>query len=53
LVRAFAELHGGEMIIESALGEGTSVQVRLPVLLPPLTKPAPLGDNIIVLNPKR
>jgi len=32
LVRAFAELHGGEMIIESRLGEGTTVTVRLPVL---------------------
>ena len=32
LVRAFAELHGGEMAIESRLGEGTAVTVRLPVL---------------------
>lgn len=32
LVRAFAELHGGEMAIESELGEGTSVTVRLPIL---------------------
>ena len=32
LVRAFAQLHGGEMTIESELGEGTSVAVRLPVL---------------------
>jgi cell cycle sensor histidine kinase DivJ len=30
LVRGLAELHGGEMIIESTLGEGTSVTVRLP-----------------------
>ena len=30
LVRGLAELHGGEMIIESTLGEGTSVLVRLP-----------------------
>jgi cell cycle sensor histidine kinase DivJ len=35
LVRAFAELHGGEMVIESRLGEGTSVSVRLPGLLEP------------------
>ncbi|MDP3174588.1 MAG: ATP-binding protein, partial [Phenylobacterium sp.] len=34
LVRAFAELHGGEMLIESRLGDGTSVTVRLPVLEP-------------------
>ena len=33
LVRAFAKLHGGEMAIESRLGAGTSVSVRLPVLL--------------------
>jgi cell cycle sensor histidine kinase DivJ len=32
LVRALAELHGGEMVIESELGEGTSVTVRLPIL---------------------
>ena len=32
LVRAFAGLHGGEMAIESVLGEGTSVSVRMPVL---------------------
>ena len=34
LVRAFARLHGGDMAIESRLGEGTAVTVRLPVLLP-------------------
>ena len=32
LVRALAELHGGTLEIESALGEGTAVTVRLPVL---------------------
>jgi cell cycle sensor histidine kinase DivJ len=32
LVRAFSELHGGEMQIESQLGEGTTVIVRLPVM---------------------
>jgi cell cycle sensor histidine kinase DivJ len=32
LVRAFAQLHGGEMLIESALGEGTTVVVRMPVV---------------------
>ncbi|MDP1616040.1 HAMP domain-containing sensor histidine kinase [Phenylobacterium sp.] len=34
LVRSFAELHGGEMFIESAVGEGTTVTVRMPVLIP-------------------
>ena len=32
LVRAFAQLHGGEMCIESTLGEGATVIVRMPVL---------------------
>ena len=42
LVRAFAKLHGGEMTIESRLGAGTTVSVRLPVLLAPLREvPAP------------
>ena len=31
LARAFAELHGGRMSIDSTLGEGTAVTVRLPV----------------------
>jgi cell cycle sensor histidine kinase DivJ len=34
LVRAFAKLHGGEMTIASTLGEGTTVTVRMPVLVP-------------------
>jgi cell cycle sensor histidine kinase DivJ len=32
LVRAFAKLHGGEMNLESSVGEGTTVTVRMPVL---------------------
>jgi cell cycle sensor histidine kinase DivJ len=32
LVRAFARLHNGEMSVESSVGEGTTVTVRLPVL---------------------
>ncbi len=32
LVRAFAELHGGAMTLNSVLGEGTVVTVRLPVM---------------------
>ncbi|MFZ5670503.1 MAG: sensor histidine kinase, partial [Pseudomonadota bacterium] len=54
LVRAFAELHGGEMVIESTLGEGTSVTVRLPVLQRPAQGGAPpTGDNVIAFNPQR
>ena len=40
LVRAFSELHGGAMRIESILGEGTTVTVRLPVLKPAPERPA-------------
>ena len=35
LVKAFAHLHGGDMTLESRLGEGTAVTVRLPVLVEP------------------
>ncbi|WP_164468085.1 cell cycle sensor histidine kinase DivJ [Caulobacter vibrioides] len=41
LVRAFAQLHGGEMVIESRLGAGTTVSVRLPVLLAPMVAATP------------
>ncbi|MGZ5939761.1 MAG: sensor histidine kinase [Rhizomicrobium sp.] len=30
LVKAFAAMHGGEAVLESVLGEGTTVRVRLP-----------------------
>ena len=59
LVRAFAELHGGEMNIESQLGEGTAVTVRLPVLVvepeEPPTKSAALaeGAQVIAFPPQR
>ena len=33
LVRALSELHGGEMSVQSAPGEGTTVTVTLPVLV--------------------
>ena len=55
LVRAFAELHGGEMSIESQLGAGTAVTVRLPVLVtePEATPdPAPQSSaQVIAFNP--
>ena len=56
LVRAFAELHGGGMAIESRLGEGTSVTVRMPVLLAPRAGglPPPLHSaKIIAFSPQR
>jgi cell cycle sensor histidine kinase DivJ len=37
-VRAFAKLHGGEMVMESTLGEGTTVTVRMPVLIAPVAQ---------------
>ncbi len=62
LVRAFAELHGGTMVIKSVLGEGTAVSVRLPVLdrdamaAPPVLEPPAqrlaVGDNVIAFNPR-
>jgi cell cycle sensor histidine kinase DivJ len=66
LVRAFAELHGGTMVIKSVLGEGTAVSVRLPVidllaLHKPPAPPAPReamavgarGDNVVAFKPPR
>ncbi|HEY3799824.1 MAG TPA: HAMP domain-containing sensor histidine kinase [Caulobacteraceae bacterium] len=67
LVRAFAELHGGTMVIKSVLGEGTAVTVRLPVIdqtaMPAPTAPEPppqpeparqaVGDNVIAFKPNR
>ena len=49
LVRALAELHGGSMSIESRLGEGTSVTVRMPVM----HKPKPATAEIIAFPPGR
>jgi cell cycle sensor histidine kinase DivJ len=51
LVRAFAELHGGMMTIESRLGAGTAVSVRLPVVIP--TPPVEVGGNVVAFSPQR
>jgi two-component system, cell cycle sensor histidine kinase DivJ len=69
LVRSFAKLHGGEMSVESRLGAGTSVSVRMPVLLgavrpavdsqllESLFAPEPeepeLGGNVVKFAPPR
>jgi cell cycle sensor histidine kinase DivJ len=47
LVRAFSELHGGTMKIQSKLGEGTTVTVRLPVLKP---QHRPSATNVIAFT---
>jgi cell cycle sensor histidine kinase DivJ len=53
LVRAFAELHGGEMSIESRLGAGTAVTVRMPVVDVNAKPAAPAGGNVVAFNPQR
>lgn len=50
LVRAFAELHDGRMSIDSTLGEGTAVTVRMPVALV-ARAPAPEGGAEIIPLP--
>ena len=50
LVRAFAELHGGTMEIESQQGEGTAVTVRLPVGISDANGERPHGAEVIPLN---
>ena len=47
LVRALAELHGGRMSIESTLGEGAAVTVRLPVVTV-ARAPVPQGGAEII-----
>ena len=64
LVRAFAELHGGEMQLESRLGAGTTITVRLPVGIAgqeaepeaPAEEEAagpPTIDNVVPFSPTR
>jgi len=51
LVRSFAELHGGDMTIESTLGVGTAVTVRIPVVH--RQQKLNLGDNVVAFTPQR
>ena len=44
LVKALSGLHGGEAILESVLGEGTTVTIRLPY--------AAVGENGQALRPR-
>jgi cell cycle sensor histidine kinase DivJ len=50
LVRAFARLHGGDMEISSVEGEGTTVTVRMPVLVP--AGQIPLGLELDHIEPE-
>jgi cell cycle sensor histidine kinase DivJ len=53
LVRGLAELHGGDMILESTLGEGTSVSVRLPGLVAGHEADIRPSAEVIAFNPGR
>ena len=50
LVRSLAELHGGVMSIDSTLGEGTAVTVRLPVVVAATREPVAGEAEVIPLN---
>jgi cell cycle sensor histidine kinase DivJ len=50
LVRALAELHGGRMSLDSTLGEGTAVTVRLPVARVERPVVPETGAEIVPLN---
>lgn len=53
LVRAFAELHGGRMSIDSTLGEGTAVTIRMPVaVVQTVREPVPEGGAEIIRMPR-
>jgi cell cycle sensor histidine kinase DivJ len=41
LVRALARLHGGDLTLESEMGEGTTAIVRMPVLVAPAEERRP------------
>jgi cell cycle sensor histidine kinase DivJ len=49
LVKALAELHGGAMMIESALGDGTTVTLKLPIAQ---REDVPAGPSEVVFPEK-
>ena len=50
LVRSLAELHGGRMSLDSTLGEGTAVTVRMPVAVAVKAAVPEGGAEVIPLN---
>ncbi len=50
LVRALTELHGGRMSLDSTLGEGTAVTVRMPVARAERPAPPETGAEVVPLN---
>ncbi len=52
-MRGLAELHGGEMLIQSTLGEGTSVTVRLPGVIQASDEGDRPSAQVIAFNPGR
>ncbi len=50
LVRSLAELHGGRMSLDSTLGEGTAVTVRLPVAVAVRPEAPEGGAEVIPFN---
>ncbi len=50
LVRSLTELHGGRMSLDSTLGEGTAVTVRMPVARTERPPPPANGAEIVPLN---
>ena len=51
VVKGLTELHGGTMTIESRLGEGTCVTIRLPLDADAVDRPAPQVARVVDLVP--
>jgi PAS domain S-box-containing protein len=50
LTRRFAELHGGQVMVESALGKGSTFTLRLPLEATPLRAPAPVEPHLVAAS---
>lgn len=51
IVKSLVAMHGGEMTVQSQIGEGTTVTVALPMIFTPPAKDSP--SNIATLAPQR